>query len=79
MIYTESMKHETKYGDITTIANEVGMSSVTVRKALGYEIDTAAGRMIRDYADFYFRQRDQRKRYLETYVKPKYYTNDKGK
>lgn len=54
------MIKELKFGDTTAIAEEIGCSTVTVRKALRGEINTRMSRLIISHTELYLRHREER-------------------
>jgi|LakMenEpi03Aug12_release.lakeMendotaPanAssembly.Ray.scaffolds.fasta_scaffold111246_6 hypothetical protein len=58
-------KHNTYFGEITIIAREFGVSSVTVNLSLSGKLNTENGILIRKYADYIKNQRVERLEYLK--------------
>jgi len=61
-----------KFGDITTIANEVGVSTVTVQSALRGDAMTATANICIQHALKLVQQRNERLEYLKTVIRPMY-------
>ena len=54
------------------IAKEVGCSTTTVQLALDGRIDTLTAKVVKDYAEVIIRQREERTKFLEETIKPRY-------
>lgn len=61
-----------KFGDITTIANEVGVSTVTVQSALRGDAMTPTANICIQHALKLVEQRNERLDYLKTVIRPMY-------
>lgn len=66
------MKNNLKFGDVSMIAKEVGCSTTTVQLALDGRIDTLMAKVVKDYAEIIVQQREERTKFLEETIKPRY-------
>ena len=66
-----SIIKQLKFGDISRIASEVGVSAGYVQTALRGGCESELCIQIRQYAGYIINQYDQREEYLRTYFKTK--------
>ena len=66
------LRKSLKFGDITTIANEVGVSTVTVQSELRGDAMTPTANMCIEHAKKIVEQRTERLEHLKTVIRPMY-------
>ena len=72
----KQLRSELRFGDVTTIANEVGVSTATVQAALRGTAMTDASKMVIAHAQKLVQQRAERIKYLKSVIKPLYRKSD---
>lgn len=72
----KQLRSDLKFGDVTTIANEVGCSTATVQAALRGTAMTDTAKMVIAHAQKLIQQRAERIEYLKSVIKPLYRKSD---
>lgn len=72
----KQLRSDLKFGDVTTIANEVGCSTATVQAALRGTAMTDTAKMVIAHAQKLVQQRAERIEYLKSVIKPLYKRTD---
>ncbi len=72
----KQLRSNLRFGDVTTIANEVGCSTVMVQAALRGTAMTDTAKMVIAHAQKLVQQRAERIEYLKSVIKPLYKRTD---